>query len=104
MGKLTEWDKKQAHQIYDDFDSDLFDIRVKAKKIFKEFSRTEDDETEKRQDLMQRLFKKVGKNVWMEPNFICEFGENISIGNDVYINFGCTILDCGQVTIGNNTW
>ena len=28
---------------------------------------------------------------------------NITIGNDVYINFGCTLLDCGQITIGNNT-
>ena len=52
---------------------------------------------------MQKLFKSVGKNVWIEPDFRCEFGKNITIGSDVYINFGCVILDCGQVTIGNNT-
>ena len=45
----------------------------------------------------------MGKNVWIEPDFKCEFGKNISIGNDVYINFGCIILDCGEVTIGDNT-
>lgn len=100
---MTEWDKMQAHQIYDDFDADLFNRRVEAKKIFREFNATADDETERRRELMDRLFKRVGKNVWMEPVFTCEFGKNISIGNDVYINFGCTILDCGQVTIGNNT-
>ncbi|MCH5221834.1 MAG: sugar O-acetyltransferase [Muribaculaceae bacterium] len=93
----------QEHQIYNDFDADLFDLRVKAKKLFKEFNRTEDEEVEKRQELMRQLFKKVGERVWMEPNFTCEFGKNISIGNDVYINFGCTLLDCGQITIGNNT-
>lgn len=47
---------------------------------------------------MQKLFKSVGKNVWIEPDFRCEFGKNITIGSDVYINFGCVILDCGQVT------
>lgn len=100
---MTEWDKMQKHQIYNDFDADLFDLRVEAKKLFKEFNRTEDEETERRQDIMRRLFRKVGERVWMEPNFTCEFGKNITIGSDVYINFGCTLLDCGQITIGNNT-
>ena len=31
---MTEWDKMQEHQIYNDFDADLFDLRVEAKKLF----------------------------------------------------------------------
>lgn len=100
---MTEWDKMQAHEIYDDFDSDLFDRRVEAKKLFKEFNATTDEEQEKRQDIMKKLFRKVGERVYMEPNFTCEFGKNITLGNDLYINFGCTLLDCGQISIGNNT-
>ena len=100
---MSEWDKMQRHEIYDDFDADLFDRRVEAKKLFKEFNKTTDDEVEKRQEIMKKLFKKVGERVYMEPNFTCEFGKNISLGNDLYINFGCTMLDCGQITIGNNT-
>ena len=97
----TEWEKMQDCEIYNDFDQDLFNRRVEAKKLFRIYNRTEDDETDKRSDIMRRLFKAVGKNVWIEPDFRCEFGKNISIGNDVYINFGCVILDCGQVKIGN---
>ena len=97
----TEWEKMQDCEIYNDFDQDLFNRRVEAKKLFRIYNRTEDDETDKRSDIMRRLFKTVGKNVWIEPDFRCEFGKNISIGNDVYINFGCVILDCGQVKIGN---
>lgn len=100
---MIEWSKMQAHQIYDDFDADLFARRVEAKKLFKEYNRTSDDETEKRQEIMKRLFKKVGERVYMEPDFTCEFGKNITLGNDLYINFGCTLLDCGQIIIGNNT-
>ena len=40
---MTEWDKMQAHQIYNDFDADLFNRRVVAKKLFREFNRTEED-------------------------------------------------------------
>lgn len=100
---MTEWDKMQKHQIYNDFDAGLFELRVKAKKLFKEYNCTEDEEIERRQKIMRQLFKGVGERVWIEPNFFCEFGKNITIGNDVYINFGCTLLDCGQIRIGNNT-
>lgn len=75
----------------------------KQKKLFKEYNQTSDDETEKRQEIMKRLFKKVGERVYMEPDFTCEFGKNITLGNDLYINFGCIFLDCGQIIIGNNT-
>lgn len=100
---MTAWDKMQNHEIYDDFDQDLFNRRVEAKKLFKEFNKTTDEEVEKRQEIMKKLFKKVGERVFMEPDFICEFGKNITLGNDIYINFGCTLLDCGQISIGNNT-
>lgn len=100
---MTEWEKMQKNQICNDFSADLFELRVKAKKLFREFNRTEDDEIERRQEIMRQLFKKVGERVWMEPNFTCEFGKNITIGNDVYINFGCTLLDCGQIIIGDHT-
>ena len=46
---MTEWDKMQAHQICNDFDADLFERRVKAKRLFKEFYRTEYHEIERRQ-------------------------------------------------------
>jgi len=100
---MTEWEKMQVCQVYNDFDSDLFNRRVIAKKLFKEYNITTDEETERRQELMHELFHSVGERVWIEPDFRCEFGKNITIGNDVYINFGCIILDCGHITIGNNT-
>ena len=89
--------------IYNDFDDDLFQRRIYAKKLFRQYNKTDDGETELRQEIMSKLFKSVGKNVWIEPDFRCEFGKNITIGDNVYINFGCVILDCSEITIGENT-
>ena len=100
---MTEWERLQQGLVYNDFDEDLFNRRVKAKKLFRAYNKTEDEETELRYNLMQQLFKEVGKNVWIEPDFKCEFGKNIKIEDDVYINFGCVILDCAEVTIGSHT-
>ena len=97
---MTAWERLQNGLIYDDSDEDLFRRRIEAKKLFRAYNKTEDEDTELRNQLMQQLFKKVGKNVWIEPDFKCEFGKNISIEDDVYINFGCVILDCAEVTIG----
>ena len=100
---MTDWEKMQRGEIYNDFALDLFNRRVEAKKLFRAYNLTADDETDKRTQLLKQLFRSVGKNVWIEPDFRCEFGQNICIGNDVYINFGCVILDCGLVSIGDNT-
>ena len=100
---MSEWEKLKNGQIYNDFDEDLFQRRIVAKKLFRKYNKTEDDEIELRNQIMQELFNKVGKNVWIEPDFKCEFGKNITIEDNVYINFGCVILDCAEVTIGSNT-
>lgn len=100
---MTEWEKLQSGKIYNDFDDDLFNRRVVAKKLFRQYNKTEDEETEKRYEIMKNLFQSVGKDVWLEPDFRCEFGKNIVIEDNVYINFGCVILDCAKVQIGANT-
>lgn len=90
-------------QMYNDFDSGLFRLRVAAKKIFREYNKTGDEDIKLRQKLMTELFRSVGENVWIEPDFKCEYGKNISIGDNVYINFGCIILDCAEISVGANT-
>ena len=97
---MTEWEKLQNGLLYNDFDDDLFQRRVAAKKLFRAYNKTDDEELELRQQILSSLFGSVGQNVWIEPDFRCEFGKNITIGDDVYINFGCVILDCAEVTIG----
>ena len=97
---MTEWERLQKELPYNDFDPDLFQRRVAAKKLFRAYNRTEDEEVELRRQILGQLLKKVGENVWIEPDFKCEFGKNITLGDNVYINFGCVVLDCAEVTIG----
>ncbi|MBC7541494.1 MAG: sugar O-acetyltransferase, partial [Candidatus Sericytochromatia bacterium] len=54
------------------------------------------------QRLLQDLFGHVGARIEIEPPFRCEYGSNISLGDGVYMNFDCVILDCAAVRLGNN--
>lgn len=101
---MGDWEKLLAGEPYNDFSRELFDIRVQAKRLFKAYNRTGDDEVEERARLMRELFGQVGERVWIEPDFHCEFGKNITLGDDVYLNFNCTILDCAPVSIGAGTF
>ena len=55
-----------------------------------------------REAILKNLLKSIGKNVHFEPTFRCEFGFNISIGDNFYANFDCVMLDGGGIEIGNN--
>ncbi|WP_431280705.1 sugar O-acetyltransferase [Humitalea sp. 24SJ18S-53] len=56
-----------------------------------------------RQALMAELFAAVGDGTSIRPPFHCDYGFNISLGRDVFLNFGCVILDVAPVTIGDLT-
>lgn len=52
-------------------------------------------------EALLRLFGKAGAGTWIEPPFYCDYGSNIFLGEKVYFNFNCTILDPCKVTIGD---
>lgn len=45
----------------------------------------------------------VDKNFRMFPPFYTDFGKNITIGKDVFINSGCHFQDQGGITIGDGS-
>ena len=99
---MTEWEKLQAGLVYDDFSEELFGMRVQAKRLFREYNATDDDQVALRRELLEKLLGHVGEGVWIEPDFRCEYGRNISIGDRTYFNFGAIILDCARVSIGSD--
>jgi acetyltransferase-like isoleucine patch superfamily enzyme len=54
--------------------------------------------------LLSRLTgRTVPESVTVFPPFHCEFGKNLTIGEDVFLNMGCTFQDAGGITIGDGT-
>jgi maltose O-acetyltransferase len=48
------------------------------------------------------LLGQIGQNSVIEPPFYCSYGQNIHIGDHVFLNVLCTILDCNTVHIGHH--
>ena len=53
--------------------------------------------------LLREMLAEVGEGAYIRPPFHCDYGYNISLGRDVFLNFNCVILDVVKVTIGDRT-
>ena len=53
--------------------------------------------------LTQLTGKPVDESVTVFPPFYSEFGKNLTLGKDVFINIGCRFQDTGGITIGDGT-
>jgi maltose O-acetyltransferase len=95
----TEKEKMLAGEKYNCLDPDLETERQKAKKLLRRYNLTEAGS--ERHTLLQQLLKQIGQDSIIEPPFYCAYGQNIYIGDHVYLNVLCTILDCNKVEIGH---
>ncbi|KAK1848902.1 o-acetyltransferase [Colletotrichum chrysophilum] len=53
------------------------------------------------QEMLKDILGTVGPGTFIEPPFIPDYGCNVVIGENCFINFNCTILDTSLVIIGN---
>lgn len=62
------------------------------------------DQTEEINEILKDLFGSIGERFIINRPFRCDYGCNIFLGEDCFINFNCTILDEAKVIIGNNAF
>jgi maltose O-acetyltransferase len=99
----TEREKMLAGELYDAMDPDLVASRDRARDLCQTLNATRESEQEVRRDLLKQLFGKGGDTVWMQPPFYCDYGWNIELGERVFFNFNCIVLDVCRIRIGDYT-
>jgi len=92
-----------AGEMYDPFDPELVAARTRARDLCHDLNATRESEAERRRCILRDLFGKGGDTVWMQPPFYCDYGSNIELGERVFFNFNCTVLDVCRVRIGDFT-
>ena len=99
---MTEKEKMIGGMMYIANDFELRADFLKAKRLIHVYNKTREHETDIRKTLLEQLFYKVGENIYIEPPFRCDYGYNITVGENFYANYDCIILDVSKVSIGNN--
>ena len=88
-------------ELYDPLDPQLSAERRRARLLTKALNDTRDDDQEERARLIRELIPAAGEGVWIEPPFYCDYGTNITLGDRVFFNFNCVVLDVAAVLIGS---
>jgi maltose O-acetyltransferase len=99
----TEKEKMLAGELYDPLDKQLTEERLQARLLLKALNDTSENDTAGRARILQKLIPNAGAGLWLQPPFYCDYGTNIQIGERVFFNFNCIILDVTTVTIGSRT-
>ena len=98
----TEKEKMFDGELYLATDTELTAMNVSARQKLHSFNFSAPDEIDKQQEIILSLFGSIGSNFTIKSPFYCDYGSNIIAGDNLYINYDCTILDCNMVCLGNN--
>ena len=97
----TEKEKMLAGELYDPLDAELVQARERARDLCQDLNLTPEKDQPARRSILKQLFGLGGDSVWLQPPFFCDYGQNILLGERVFFNFNCVVLDVCQVKIGD---
>ena len=102
MNEKTEREKMLSGELYLAIDEELTRMHFIARRLLYDFNFSQPDEVARQKDIILSLFGNIGANFTVRPPFYCDYGCHIFAGDNLYINYDCTILDCNTVHLGND--
>jgi len=90
-----------AGEMYDPFDPELVAARERARDLCHTLNATREGAQQERRQILRELFGRGGDTVWMQPPFFCDYGANIELGERVFFNFNCVVMDVCPILIGS---
>ncbi len=102
MGR-SEFEKMKSGDWYTCLDPQLERMRDRARNAVHSHNTLAPDKRGNIAPALAALLGHVGRNALIEAPFHCAYGINITLGDDVYLNAGCVILDTGPVSIGDRS-
>lgn len=88
--------------LYEPADEELMRDRLRARKLTRLFNQTIETDIGERTHLLKELLGETKDNVYIEPNFKCDYGYNIHVGENFFANFDCIMLDICEIRFGDN--
>jgi len=99
----TEKEKMLSGELYDPLDAELVADRLRARQLIKALNDSSEEDTASRAQVLKALIPNASDQLWIQPPFYCDYGFNLHIGERVFFNFNCVVLDVMAVRIGSRS-
>ena len=96
---MTNTERRDSGMLYITDDAVMQEQAV-ARRLCQKLNTMDRSDFEGLQKVVKDLLGK-SDNVWINPPFYCDYGKNIEVGRNTFINYNCTILDVAKVRIGD---
>lgn len=105
VNQMSEKEKMIRGELYHaNYDLELEQERIACKKLCQQLNHLPIDDVDQRHQLIKQILGSTKENVHIEPDFWCDYGWNIHVGENFYANHGLVILDAGGVFFGDNVF
>lgn len=74
----------------------------RARKLTQQLNTMDTSDFDRIRGVVNELFGKSDETTFLNPPFYCDYGSNIEVGKNCFINYNCTILDNAKVVLGDN--
>lgn len=101
---MTELEKCNAGLMYDTTFPGREEMHLECIDLCFDYNNTRPSDMKRREEILRKLFGKLGKNPYVEPTIFCGFGWNIEAGDNFYANNNCVFVDPGKITFGDNVF
>ncbi|KKK20323.1 hypothetical protein AOCH_002252 [Aspergillus ochraceoroseus] len=102
-----EYEKMISGMLYNPLAPELMEARHRCRCAAADFNQLDlrklscDEATETRLELLRKVVGRVGEGTYVEAPFTPDYGRNIIIGRETFINFNFTALDTSLIVIGD---
>lgn len=100
-----DWTRMVEGKLYNSTSKDIFWQHARGLWLTQRFNKCPIWNIPKQKRLLNKLIpSSKGKSVWIFTPFFCEYGVNIKVGEGVFFNYNCTLLDISPITLEDGVW
>lgn len=99
----TERERMVNGQAFDPGDPELCELRLRGQRLIRRYNTLDDDAQPARDSVLAELLGRIGAGCLVQSGFRCEYGFTVELGDRVFMNYGCVLLDVCPIRIGNRT-
>ena len=102
---ISDWDRMVSGNLYNAASEDIAKQHERGLRLCDKFNRIPQWQHKRKQRTLEKLIPSAeGKGLAIFAPFYCEYGVNIHVGKECFVNYNCVFLDVSPITLGNSVW
>ncbi len=102
---ISDWERMISGKLYNSASKDIEKQHIRGLTLCDKFNRIPVSQAKRKQKTLEKLIPSAqGKGLAVFAPFYCEYGVNIRVGKECFVNYNCVLLDVSPITLGNGVW